>query len=179
MNQPFIVITLGSFVMGDEIKSSLESFRLFREGLTKKHLSKIQLIVIEKAIYLKDLHALIHNYNLQDNVQVIDLEHQEEVTNAYKNAALILLPTQKNIEKIISEALSFGLPILTYKEQNDQKLIDSSCGMLIDSWNVGNSIIQFADVLNMLYFDPDVTDILKRGAKAKYQKEFKFPRRRR
>ncbi len=178
MNQPFIVITLGSFIMGDDVISSLESFRLFREGLTKKHFNRIQLIVIEKTAFLDALSERVNHYKLTSQVKIIDVKNQDEVTQAYKNASIILLPTQKNIKKIIPEALSFGLPILTYKEQNELKIIDNSCGMLMDSWNIGNSIIQYADVLNMLYFDPDVTDILKRGAKAKYQKEFKFSRRR-
>jgi len=178
MNQPFIVITLGSFVMNDDVTSSLESFRLFRDGLTKKHFNRIQLVVIEKPVFLDALRDRIDQYKLNSQVKVIDVENQNEVTQAYKNASIILLPTQRNIKKIIPEALSFGLPILTYKEQNESKIIDNSCGMLIESWNIGNSIIQYADVLNMLYFDPNVTAILKRGAKAKYQKEFKFSRRR-
>ena len=178
MNQPFIINTLGSFIMGDDIKNALESFRLFREGLTKKHLSRIQLVIIEKAMYLQTLNDLVQEYGIANHVQILDVEHQEEVTNAYKNGSIILLPTQNNLKKIIPEALSFGLPILTFKEQNDQKIIDNSCGMLVESWNIGNSIIQFAEMMNMLYFDPHVTQIMKKGAKAKYQKEFTFSRRR-
>ena len=44
--------------------------------------------------------------------------------------------------------------------------------MTIENDNLQESIIEFSDVLRMLYFDPEARKILKRGALKKYETQF-------
>ena len=66
------------------------------------------------------------------------------------------------------QALSKGLPVLSYRGEERESLIDLTCGMLIDYMSTGQSIGDFASLLRMLYFDPAACKILKKGALKKY-----------
>jgi len=95
-------------------------------------------------------------------------DDQEKVETSYTNGSVLLLPSKDNFSKLVSESFSFGLPVICYDNEHIEDIVDQTCGMLVHEDNVGESIIEFSNLLRMLYFDPEARKILKRGAKNKY-----------
>ena len=86
----------------------------------------------------------------------------------------MLLPSADNITRLISEAFSFGLPVVCYDSEELEETVDPTCGMTVDNDNYQESVIGFSEVLRMLYFDPEARKILKKGALKKYETQFSW-----
>ena len=102
------------------------------------------------------------------------LNEQDEVEKSYQEGSLLLLPRIINSSSIIKEAFRYGLPVLCYKHASYIHLLDTSCGMMINYTNDHKAVSEFAQLLESLNYDPDAIQILKKGAKNRYQEKFSW-----
>ena len=128
---------------------------------------------IERICYVLDLkpEEIVYDWDSVETDQKYDQPYYralEKIEEAYNQAHLLLLPSQTKTYNGIMQALSKGLPVLSYRGEERETLIDLTCGMLIDYMSTGQSIGDFANLLRMLYFDPAACKILKKGALKKY-----------
>ena len=168
----FRVLTLGEFVTGSDIEVAISSFLEFYQGITAKHQKKSRLIIIEETPAIQNIQKFIERKNIEAAVEIINRAEQELVIKAYKNANVMLFPAYTKKGSVMIEALSYGLPILCYSQANLEDYVDHTCGMLIESISRDQSIQEFANKLRILYFDPEASKILQRGAKNKYKNQF-------
>lgn len=168
------VVTLGRFYLGDEIEIAIESFASFFLELTSKHHKKLKLIIIDDRENEHELRELIERNDIRAVTEIVAVENQERVEAVYKNAGLLLLPSRRNGGLIVPEALSYSIPILCYETEEMRSLVDLTCAMFVKAKCKEDSVSGFAQLIDMLYFDPEVRKILKRGALSKYHKDFSW-----
>ena len=170
----FTVLALSDVATEAGIDIVFQSFAEFYHELTPKHKKKSKLIFIDKGGYALAAIQLAEQLDIQPVVQVLNWKRIDYIKSAYEAASLLLLPAKTKLESIIVDALSKGVPILSYLEKEQEQYIDHTCGTLIDYYSKGQSIEDFANVMRMLYFDPEACKLLKKGAFSKYKNQISW-----
>ena len=130
----------------------------------------MEMMLITKGLKLDIIQQQIKEYQIEDKVELVNWSDQEKVESSYRNGSIMVLPSRDNFSKLVSESFSFGLPVICYENNHIEDIVDQTCGMLVPEDNLGESILEFSNLLRILYFDPEAQKILKRGAKNKYTK---------
>ena len=170
----FTVLGLSDVASEAGIEVVFQSFAAFYHNLTPKHKKKSKLVFIDKGGYALSALQWAEQLEIKPVLQVLNWKRIEHIKKAYDTASLLLLPSKSKIENIIIEALSKGVPILCYQEKEQEQYIDHTCGTLIDYYSKDQSIEDFANVMQMLYFDPEACKLLKRGAISKYKNQINW-----
>ena len=165
---PFTVLAVSDLVSESGVEIVMNSFAEFYHELTPKHQKQIKLIFIDKGGYTIPVLHWSEKLNIKPIVQVLNWKRMEKVEEAFHQANFLLMPSRTKTYNGIMQALSKGLPVLSYRGEEREALIDLTCGMLIDYMSTGQSIGDFASLLRMLYYDPAACKILKKGALKKY-----------
>ena len=110
---------------------------------------------------------------MEDVITIVNKE-LEEIEEIMKDGAALFMPGDRIPVRLISRAFSFGLPILGFYQLQDFDLVDQTCSMLVRYRDRYQVITEFTQMLKILYFDPEVRKILKRGTLDKYQKQFRW-----
>ena len=165
---PFTILAISDLAFEHGVEIVMNSFAEFYHDLTPKHQKQIKLIFIDKGGYTIPVLHWSEKLNIKPIVQILNWKRIEKVEEAYHQANFLLLPSQTKTYNGVMHALSKGLPVLSYRGEEREALIDLTCGMLIDYVSLGQSIGDFASLLHMLYFDPAACKILKKGALKKY-----------
>lgn len=170
--KPFFVLAPGRFMNEPGINVTIKSFSSLYHNVTPKHQRRLRLIIIEAEDQIPLLRQQLSAERFSDEVvHIVSRQDIENAEAAYQNASLFFLPIDIDGYKVIPEALSFGLPVLTFDNPNIKTLLDNTCSMLVRSRSVSNAHEEFSRMLEMLYFDPEVRKILSKGAMDKYARE--------
>lgn len=165
----FNVLTLGEELSEKELDLVIASFAELYHRVTFKHHRRIRVKVvceIEQAEYAL---SLARNYKVGSNVDLIP--HQEFYENDWlgHDISVLFLPTQKRVGKITRNALALNIPMVSFQNESISEYIDQSCGMLVRRQGTAQDKDAFSRILSMLYFDPEVRKLLKKGAAKKYR----------
>lgn len=164
----FTVLALSDVASDAGIEIAFQAFADFHHALTPKHKKNSKLIFIDKGGYALEAIQRAEQLEIQAFVQVLNWKRIEHIQNAYESATLLLLPSRSKTEALIISALSNGIPILSYRETEQEQYVDQTCGTLIDYYSDSQSIEDFSNVMRILYFDPDACKLLKKGAFSKH-----------
>ncbi len=164
----FTVLALSDVASEAGIETTFQAFADFHHALTPKHKKNSKLIFIDKGGYALEAIQRAEQLEIQSFVQVLNWKRIEHIQKAYESASLLLLPSRSKVKGLIEGALSNGIPVLSYREPEQEQFVDQTCGTLIDYYSDSQSIDDFSNVMRMLYFDPDACKLLKKGALAKY-----------
>lgn len=170
----FNVLSLGEFIHQEGIDVALESFAGLYHDVTSKHQKKMKLIIVTKGTLLDYIEKKAENLGIKKVLEIVSWSEQEEIEEWYRNASIMLLPSKDKITRLVTEAFSFGLPVVCYESEELDDTMDSTCGMMIDCNSFQENVVGFSDVMLMLYFDPEARKILKKGALKKYETQFSW-----
>ena len=123
------VLTPGVFFDKLSLQIAIASFANFYHNVSPKHQKRLHLIVIEEADYISYTTQQAQIESIGKVLKIINREDVSEVIDAYKSADVFLLPSKNSIIKLISEALSFGLPVLSYEHRDTKVMLDPGCSM--------------------------------------------------
>ncbi len=164
----FTVLALSDVASEAGIEIAFQAFADFHHALTPKHKKNSKLIFIDKGGYALEALQRAEQLEIKSFVQVLNWKRIEHIQKAYETASLLLLPSRAKTETLITSALSNGIPILSYKNAEQEQYVDQTCGTLIDYYSDSQSIEDFSNVMRILYFDPDACKLLKKGAFSKH-----------
>ena len=165
----FAIITAGDIVSERELEITIQSFANFFHSVTKRHQNYLQLKIITNNSNTAIILHLAKHYKVLNATKVLSYQNKDAVETAFEEASLLCLPKFDNLEYFIPLAFSHGVPILAYENSLEEKLIDNTCGLSVPNRSTEQSANDFYKTMKMLYFDPEVQKILKRGAHKKYR----------
>lgn len=153
----------------------IESYSSFYHHQTPKHQSKISLTLFSKR-YFTYKHKGTALSDLGMNVTVVCATTEEETTTVFKGASILFLPILEAPGPIVKELLICGVPILCHDDSIIKKHIDKQFMLVAGkgneaAYNESHAIEDYADLLEMLYFDPSVQKLLKKKADKKYRRK--------
>lgn len=170
----FSIIALGDFVSPKGCDVMMKAFANFYHSVTSKHQRRISLYIIDDAANVDNIAKACILHKIEEPTSILHLEEQDDIIKLYKSGSLFLFPVQQRKEAIIQESLSYGLPILSYAGLGYEEYIDQTCGMLLKTTSPEEDILEYARLLQLLYFDPEAREFMKRGALNKYKAHFSW-----
>ena len=170
----FYVLTLGEFIHENGINVALEAFAAIYHDVTSKHQRRMQLTLITKGTMNDFIQEKINQLGIGNAVEIVYWSEQETIEEWYEQASVMLLPSNENISKLVTESFSFGLPVACYENENLEDTLDSTCGMMVRRESHQQNVNNFSEILRILYFDPEARKILKKGASRKYESQFSW-----
>lgn len=171
---PFYLLSPGDFIDEQCAHVTFESFAKLYHSVTPKHQRRIKLLLIDESAYFSNHLDHLKQLKIDHAIELIPRDDVPRVEKAYRMASVFLLPTTNSIHQVVPEALSFGLPVLSYENDQISNYIDSTCGMLIRKRNRNQMIEAFCRILGILYFDPEVLKVMQKGAKRKHRNHFSW-----
>ena len=171
---PFSVITLGHLVSPNSASTALKSFANFYHTITSKHQRRVKLYIVDESANNDMLHKQCLEQEIGDVTTILNLSEQETIESIYKSGSVFFLPVKENKDALVQESLSYGLPFIGFTKYGYEEYIDQTCGMLLKEERDEENVIEFARLLQLLYFDPEARNFLKRGAVNKYEAAFSW-----
>ncbi len=171
----FEVLTLGEFLNKRGIEITIRSFADFYHSVTPKHQRSITMNYIDDSnSNTAYLNHLLEINDIKNQVRVLNDSTDEEKLEILHKTALLSFPSEESAGMVIPEVLSYGIPVLCMECEGLQEFIDPTCGLIVKYEGLGQSVEEFSDMLKILYFDPEVRKILKKGALRRYEKYFSW-----
>jgi len=169
----FNILTSFSGLSDLQKEIALRAFNSLLEGLTPKHKKKIALLIIGEPSCSQ---SIAQQFVKDQPTNPIDYISRDELTEAHFEQAEIYLClgySQKN--KFEKMALSYGLPILGYESLKSKISLDYSCSILIKKQSPELTVGTITHFMRMLFFDPEATKMLSKGAVSKFDQLFGYP----
>ncbi len=167
--EKFNVLAIAEHLTDVEVDLVISCFSELYHRVTFKHHKRISLKVICDLEQSELVLTLSRIYKVGSNVEVIPV-HDEAALNWEKlGISVLFLPTDKRVGKVIRTSLSQSIPVVGFENESISEYIDQSCGMLVRRRGIGQNKDTFARIVCMLYFDPEVRKLLKKGATKKYR----------
>lgn len=163
----FNVLTLGRFYDPEGFEFSLNIFEEFLNELTGKHHKKIKIQYVEDVDLIKSSVQEVRKLNCSNCLEVLNIENQAKIIEAYSQASILFLPTKAAKESIIVEALEHGVPILTYKLDDYGSLLHVAYSLTVQPGIKTQELSAFKALLKILYFDPEARRIMRKRAHEK------------
>ena len=172
----FNVFTLVDLLDEEGMDTVIHSFAPLYKNVTPKHKKRMRLILVgtQKNQYLEDL---VQKEKLSEVVTFRIIGEAQTHLDYLDEASVFLAPYGSLKRGMIKDCFQQGVPIITYLNEYVKEYIDHSCGMLIRYRTMERAISEFSEKLHMLYFDPEVRKILKKGALASYHTHFTWGHR--
>lgn len=156
----------------------LYSFHSFYYNVTFKHQRKIHFVFVSKEKDTQSLNQIrtkLADHQLLDIATIIPSYHSIEVDTACKDSSVFLLPESGKLEDMTYKAFYHGLPVIGLDCVQTRGIIDQTVGILLKGKNPDTLIRELTDVLRILYFDPEATKIMQKGALKKYKEHYSSP----
>jgi glycosyltransferase involved in cell wall biosynthesis len=168
----FTVLSAGRFVPLKGFDITIKSFARFYHRLPEKDRTNAKLILAGDGPYKKYLHRLASELELGEAVQFIPWASRDEFRNLYKQADVFLFPSHEGAGMVVSEALSYALPVLCFRNDGPGEFVNEECSITVPYSRYDESISRFSEALHKLYFDRPLCQRLSQGARKTYVNNF-------
>ncbi|MBP7821729.1 MAG: hypothetical protein KA010_02320 [Saprospiraceae bacterium] len=170
MDTNFSVIAFCDVMTKSDKESIIQAFSSFYHDLTIKHQTKVELVMVETLELFKDLDHFSWIFEIEKNITKVPSDNKAMVNKYFSNASLLLLLSESNVAKYIIEAQSLAIPTICYDTPDNSLYIDQTNGIFLKNKNSReHNINLISKYLKMIYFDPEVLKILKKGALAQHE----------
>jgi len=172
LKNSFTVLSAGRFVPLKGFDITIKSFARFYHQLPIIDRLNAKLILVGNGPCKPYLQRLVSELELGNAVQFIEWLHRSDFKKLYSQSKVFLFPSHEGAGMVIAESLSFGIPVICFKNEGPGEFIDSSCGITVPYGRYDNSITQFAAALNLLYKDKIRYKELSQGAINTFNEKF-------
>ncbi|MEM9820467.1 MAG: hypothetical protein AAF985_05325 [Bacteroidota bacterium] len=171
--KPLHIIAFGKYLDEEGYQMIYQSFKELYKGVTPKHRKRMRLFIVDDFENNAQIWNRAAGYDIEEAITILnkDLDELEEIM---RNGSALFMPGDRIPVRLISRAFSYGLPIIGYHQLQDFDLVDQTCSMLVRYRDRYQTITEFTQMLRILYFDPEVRKILKRGTIQKYNSQFRW-----
>lgn len=174
LNGPYFnVLSIGRFVSLKGFDMLIEAFSCFYQQLPIDQRSKAQLTIIGKGPDEELLQALAKKRQLPESViKLVKWVPKNELKDYFLKANVFFFPSHEGAGMVIPEAMSFGLPILTYQNSGPGESIGDIAGICIPYSNYQESIRDFADKIHELYQFPNYQKKLGKQSLKRFKEQY-------
>ena len=90
---------------------------------------------------------------------------------------LFLFPSHEGAGMVVSEALSYGLPVICFDNCGPGEFVTSECGLVVPYGNYNETIVHFSNHLNKLFFDKELHNIMSAASKKRFMNYFHWDKK--
>lgn len=168
----FDILVIGRFLTIKSFDLAINSFAYFLNKLEDKN--KVHLTIVGKGPKGKELKTLVSRLKIEENVEFIDWLDKKDLATIYQNSSLFFFPSHEGAGMVTVEALSYSLPVLCFNNYGAGEIVDDSCGVRIEYSTYSQSVKDFSNALEKLYFDKQFYKSLGVGSIEKFNNEYEW-----
>lgn len=168
----FDILVIGRFITIKGFDIAVKSFADFLNKLENK--DKVYLTIVGKGPKERELKTLVSELKIEDNIEFIDWIAKKDLATIYQNSSLFFFPSHEGAGMATVEALSYGLPVLCFNNYGAGEIVDETCGVRIEYSTYLQSVKDFSNALEKLYFDKQFYKSLSVGAIEKFNNEYEW-----
>jgi glycosyltransferase involved in cell wall biosynthesis len=110
-------------------------------------------------------------------VQFIDWMPRQELISLYRHASAFLFPSHEGAGMVVSEALSFGLPVICLDNAGPGEFINPACGIGVKAGTREETIDALAKAIGQLYHNTPLRKQMGEAARQRFETTFHWNRR--
>lgn len=173
----FTLISAGRLVPLKGFDLTILSFSEFLKPLSIEEKKRCELIIVGSGPELDYYKKLVKEQHIQQYVKFINWIERSELMKIFKNSSAFLFPSHEGAGMVISESLSFGLPVICLDNSGPGEFIDDTCGFAIPIQDYQETITKLSESITELYTKPDLLKLMQSNARQKFIKAFHWDRK--
>lgn len=173
----FNVISVGRLTPLKGFDMTIKSFAKFLSNFSILEKDEIKLTLVGSGSHEAYYKKLVVELGIEKNVKFIPWIERKSLVELYESSSVFLFPSHEGAGMVVSEALSFGLPVVTLDNYGPGEFIDESCGIKVKQNKYENVINDLSCSLYNLLRDESLMNKLSEGAKIKYESYFNWNNR--
>jgi glycosyltransferase involved in cell wall biosynthesis len=154
-HQEFRVISVGKFIQLKGFDVTIRAFASFYNQLNENEKAKAKLILVGSGPLKKFIHRLIKKENIQHCTELLEWMPRSELVKLYQTASVFLFPSHEGAGMAAAEAMSYGLPVLCWKNSGSGEIIHPSSSLSICYRTYKAGVARFARRLKRLCKDQE------------------------
>ena len=173
----FNIISVGRFILLKGFDITIEAFAIFYKGLKTQDQQKVHLTIVGHGPEKELLNNIIKKHKLEKKVTIINWIERSKLHGLYKESDLFLFPSHEGAGMVVSEALSYGLPVICFDNCGPGEFVTSKCGLVVPYCGYYETIRYFAKHINTLYYDKELYYEMSKASIERFSTYFQWDRK--
>jgi glycosyltransferase involved in cell wall biosynthesis len=170
----FIVLSVGRFVPLKGFDITVNAFAEFYNRLTPAEQQKTELILVGSGPKKTYIESLIIKNNIQNATKMISWIDREKLSDIYRSASVFLFPSHEGAGMVVSEAMSYGLPVLCFDNAGPGEFVPFNTELKVKYADYKTCIREFAWDLNTLFGIPSFYETESNMALEQHYENFRW-----
>ena len=173
----FTLISAGRLVPLKGFDLSILAFASFMKQIPADKKGGCELIIVGSGPELDHCKRLTQQNQIQKYVKFINWIERDQLLQLFKSSSVFLFPSHEGAGMVVSEALSFGLPIICLDNAGPGQFIDNSCGYAIPNQDYSNTVKDLGKAILKLFSSPQLIEEKGKNARRRFEEQFHWDRR--
>ena len=171
-SKSFTILSAGRFVPLKGFDVTISSFAAFYNKLPPEDQPFAQLILVGSGPLGKRLRTQAREENIEHAITFIPWIERDHLSQIYRKSKVFLFPSHEGAGMVVSEAFSYGLPVLCFDNCGPGEFVDDDCGFKISYQKYNKVVADFQECLMRLFYDRVLLEEMSNNAFAKHAKAF-------
>ena len=173
----FTLISAGRLVPLKGYDLSILAFADFVNQLPRTHRNNCELVIVGSGPERENYYQLAVKNKVSANVKFIDWIDRKDLLELYKKSSAFLFPSHEGAGMVVSEAMSFGLPVICLNNSGPGEFIDKSSGFAIKMQDYKSTIKDLKSAISKLYMNTSLRLKMGKSARLRFENNFHWDRR--
>ena len=173
----FTLISAGRLVPLKGYDLSILAFADFVNQLPRTHRNNCELVIVGSGPERENYYQLAVKNKVSANVKFIDWIDRKDLLELYKKSSAFLFPSHEGAGMVVSEAMSFGLPVICLNNSGPGEFIDKSSGFAIKMQDYKSTIKDLKSAISILYMNTSLRLKMGKSARLRFENNFHWDRR--
>ena len=173
----FTLISAGRLVPLKGYDLSILAFADFVNQLPRTHRNNCELVIVGSGPERENYYQLAVKNKVSANVKFIDWIDRKDLLELYKKSSAFLFPSHEGAGMVVSEAMSFGLPVICLNNSGPGEFIDKSSGFAITMQDYQSTIKDLKVAISDLYMNTSLRLKMGKSARLRFENNFHWDRR--
>lgn len=170
----FNVLSVGRFVPLKGFDLTIHAFAKFIHELPEEKRAYCRLNLVGKGPQEESLKALVKTLKIETNVKFIPWMERAELLKLYTKSKLFLFPSHEGAGMVVSEAMSFGLPVVCLNNVGPGEFINSESGIAVPVGKYEETTSRLANAVEKIYKDDELQMRMSAAARNRYENHFSW-----
>lgn len=168
----FNVLSVGRFIPLKGFDVTIRSFAHFYHSLCQSDKENVSLTLVGKGPQKQLMLKICQQLHIKDAVTFVDWIERTKLKNIYRNSSVFLFPSHEGAGMVVSEAMSYGLPVLCFDNVGPGEFTDLQCARKVPYGNYNDSITKFSEYLMELFVSPTQLNKMSHQARRNFESNF-------
>ncbi len=149
----FTILSVGRFVEMKGFDIAIKAFAKFVSTLPEGQKDEVRLKLLGKGEFTDFLKKMAKDLGVEKYVEFVAWVDKSEMHEIYSQSDLFLFPSHEGAGMVVPEAMSYGLPVLTFDNVGPGEL-QKEAGIKIPYSTYQNAVDEFSEAIKMLFDSP-------------------------